>query len=133
MTLFVIFYPYHFVHTILSMPFCPIPFCPYTILSIPFCPYHFVRYHFVLEPMKVSRKGEGVINITIDGEILEQVEQFSYLGALITSDGRCETEIKTRIGMAKNAFNQRKELLSKNLNSDIKKRTIKAIICDSKV
>jgi len=24
--------------------------------------------------MKVSRKGEGVINITIDGEILEQVE-----------------------------------------------------------
>src|SRR6218665_1031473 len=52
MTLFVIFYPYHFVRAILSMPFCPIPFCPYTILSIPFCPYHFVRYHFVLEPLK---------------------------------------------------------------------------------
>src|SRR6218665_3156283 len=29
------------------MPFCSIPFCPYTILSIRFCPYHFVRYHFV--------------------------------------------------------------------------------------
>ena len=51
MTSFVIFYPYHFVRTILSMPFCPIPFCLYTILSIPFCPYHFVRYHFVLEPI----------------------------------------------------------------------------------
>src|SRR6218665_471536 len=37
MTLFVIFYRYHFVRTILSMPFCPIPFCPYTILSVPFC------------------------------------------------------------------------------------------------
>src|SRR6218665_515638 len=60
--------------------------------------------------VKVSRKGEGLINITIDGEILEQVERFRYLGALITSDGRCETEIKTRIGMAKNAFNQRKLL-----------------------
>src|SRR6218665_1308741 len=24
---------YHFVHTILSVPFCPISFCPYTILS----------------------------------------------------------------------------------------------------
>ena len=59
--------------------------------------------------MKVSRKGEGVINITIGGEILEQVKRFRYLGALITSDGRCETEIKTRIGMAKNAFNQGKE------------------------
>src|SRR6218665_1400632 len=34
---------YHFVRTILSIPFCPIPFCPCTILSIPFCPYHFVR------------------------------------------------------------------------------------------
>src|SRR6218665_1732137 len=43
-------YPYHFVRAILSIPFCPMPFCPYTILSIPFCPYHFVRYHFVLEP-----------------------------------------------------------------------------------
>src|SRR6218665_668893 len=51
MTLSVIFDPYHFVHTILSMPFFPIPFYPYTILSIPFCPYHFVRYHFVLEPL----------------------------------------------------------------------------------
>src|SRR6218665_2175339 len=50
MTLSVIFYPYHVVRAILSIPFCPMPFCPYTILSIPFCPYHFVRYHFVLEP-----------------------------------------------------------------------------------
>src|SRR6218665_3493752 len=48
-------YPYHFVRTILSIPFCPIPFCPYTILSIPFCPYHFVRYHFVLEPLQLLR------------------------------------------------------------------------------
>src|SRR6218665_3364044 len=48
-------YPYHFVRTILSIPFCPIPFCPYTILSIPFCPYHFVRYHFVLEPKLAVR------------------------------------------------------------------------------
>src|SRR6218665_32596 len=50
MTLSVIFYPYHCVRAILSIPFCPMPFCPYTILSIPFCPCHFVRYHFVLEP-----------------------------------------------------------------------------------
>src|SRR6218665_179249 len=26
---------YNFVHTVLSVPFCPIPFCPYIILSIP--------------------------------------------------------------------------------------------------
>src|SRR6218665_289194 len=61
MSLSAIFYPCHFIPTILSIPFCPIPFGPYTILSIPFClnhfvripfcPYHFVRYHFVLEPL----------------------------------------------------------------------------------
>jgi len=63
----------------------------------------------------VSRKGEGEIHITFDGERLEQVDRFRYLVALITSDGIhvCETEIKTKIGMAKNTFNQRKELLSK--------------------
>jgi len=43
-------------------------------------------------------------------------------------NGRCETEIKTWIGMAQNAFNQRKELLSKNLNKDIKHGIIRAII-----
>ena len=37
---------YHFVRTILSIPFCPMPFCPYTILSatilsVPFCPLPF--------------------------------------------------------------------------------------------
>src|SRR6218665_3682002 len=58
MTSFVIFYPYHFVRTILSMPFCPILFCLYTILSIPFCPYHFVRYHFVLEPLALVEQTE---------------------------------------------------------------------------
>src|SRR6218665_4163039 len=53
MILSVPFYSYHFVRTILSIPFCPMTidtFCPYATLSIPFCPYHFVRYHFVLEP-----------------------------------------------------------------------------------
>src|SRR6218665_1015967 len=41
------------------MPFCPIPFCPYTILSVPFCPLPFcprtlsscvtvLRWYFIL-------------------------------------------------------------------------------------
>src|SRR6218665_59981 len=38
---------YHFLCTMLSkyhfifIPFCPIPFCPYTLLSVPFCPLPF--------------------------------------------------------------------------------------------
>src|SRR6218665_1057751 len=41
MILLVKSYPYHFVRTILSLPLCPIPFCPYTILSVLFCPLPF--------------------------------------------------------------------------------------------
>jgi hypothetical protein len=78
--------------------------------------------------MRVSREGDGGVNIINEGERLEQVQQFRYLGALITSDGRCEMEIKTRIGMAKAAFNNRKELLSRRMNKNLKKRIIKTVI-----
>src|SRR6218665_1065575 len=54
MTLSVIFYPYHFVRAIVSIPFCPISFCPCTILSIPFCPYHFVRYNLQINANKTK-------------------------------------------------------------------------------
>ena len=61
--------------------------------------------------MKVSRNG-GEINISIDGQKVEQVSKFKDLGAWITEDGRNEVEIRTRIGMTKDAFNKRKELLT---------------------
>ena len=38
------------------------------------------------------------------GVVIKQVEQFNYLGSMLTSDGRCETEIKRRIGIAKKSF-----------------------------
>ena len=47
---------------------------------------------------------------------------------LITGNGRFEAEIKAKIGMTKDAFNQKKELLNKSLNKDMKKRIIKAIM-----
>jgi hypothetical protein len=39
------------------------------------------------------------------------VEEFNYLGSMITNDARCTREIKARIAMAKAAFNK-KELSS---------------------
>src|SRR6218665_1693205 len=41
MTLFVIFYPYHFVHAILSNTILPVYHFVHTILSVPFCPLPF--------------------------------------------------------------------------------------------
>jgi hypothetical protein len=47
-----------------------------------------------------------VCNIFLDNAQIKQVSRFVYLGSLITSDGKCDEEIKRRIGMAKDAFNK---------------------------
>jgi hypothetical protein len=78
--------------------------------------------------MLVSRKEGGTVNIVVDGQLLEQVKKFRYLGALITEDGKCESEVKARIGMAKDAFNKRRELLVKSMSCTVKKKIIKSVI-----
>ena len=50
------------------------------------------------------------------------------MGAWITDDGRCEVEIKARIGMAKDALGKCKELLTKNRRKGIKKGVVKALV-----
>ena len=39
--------------------------------------------------------------ISIDGEVVEQVKQFKYLGSVKTSNANCTTDVRSRIGMAK--------------------------------
>ena len=39
------------------------------------------------------------------------MKYFKYLGSMLTDDGRCTCEVKSRIGMAKAAFNKKKENL----------------------
>ena len=43
----------------------------------------------------------------IDKKQPENVEFFNYFGSMISVDARCAREIKSRIGMAKAAFNRR--------------------------
>ena len=48
---------------------------------------------------------------------IKQVDSFTYFGSIVTSDGRSETDIKCRIGMAKTAFTgMRNVLCSKKVN-----------------
>jgi len=78
--------------------------------------------------MKIGKNPEGNLDILVNGQKLKQVNQFSYLGSIISNDGYCTTEIKCRIARAKAAFNQKKVLLTKGLNQDLKKRMIKTVI-----
>ena len=76
--------------------------------------------------MVISRKEEPpLINITINGIKLKQRDHFKYLGALISSDGRNNTEISARIAQAKMTFQKMKTVLT---NSQISIHTRKRIL-----
>ena len=48
--------------------------------------------------MVISKKKETPrCHLKSAGVVIKQVEQFNYLGSMLTSDSRCETEIKRRI------------------------------------
>ena len=66
--------------------------------------------------MEVSKKDGRTVSIMINEQKVEQVKTLKYLGSVIVEDGRCMDDIKQRIGCAKDAFNKRKELLSKSMN-----------------
>jgi hypothetical protein len=76
--------------------------------------------------MRISRQ-PAPMKITIDQKQLENVEYFNYLGSMITNDERCTIEIKSRIAMAKAAFNK-KTLFTSNLDLNLRKKLIKCYI-----
>ena len=39
-------------------------------------------------------------NIVVDGQTIEAVDEFIYLGSKLTSDGRCTPDVLRRIGIA---------------------------------
>lgn len=47
--------------------------------------------------MKIARKREEC-EVKIVEEVIEQVDSMKYLGVMISSDGRMEEEVETRIG-----------------------------------
>ena len=45
-----------------------------------------------------------VVRIVVNGQVVEQVKKFKYLGQWITDDDRCECEIKNQIEIATSTF-----------------------------
>ena len=80
--------------------------------------------------MVVSKKPNSPkINIAIDGQHIEQVTSYMYLGSLITDDGRCEKEIKRRIMIARTTFTNMRTLLScRGIHLKTRLRAIKCYI-----
>ena len=69
------------------------------------------------------------LQIRIENREIEQVTGFVYLGGLITEDGRCEEDIKRRIGLACAAFGGLGKMWkAKNITIRIKMRLYHALV-----
>jgi len=77
--------------------------------------------------MRISRQPSPV-TIMIDQKQLENVECFKYLGSMLTHVGGCTCEIKSRIAMAKAAFNKKKTLFTSKLDLNLRKKLVKCYI-----
>ena len=55
-------------------------------------------------------KTERTTNIVIDGDTMEEVIDFDYLGSLIAQNGDGIKEIRRRLGMASKKLKSRKSL-----------------------
>ncbi|VDO53900.1 unnamed protein product [Schistosoma margrebowiei] len=65
-------------------------------------------------------KAENNNPITRDGETLENVESFTYLGSIIDEQGGSDADVKARIGKARTAFLQLKNIWnSKHFSTNI--------------
>ena len=51
--------------------------------------------------MVFSKNAQPTCHITVKGESLEQVDQFTYLGSMATADAKSDQEIKRRIGISR--------------------------------
>ncbi|GFN74726.1 endonuclease-reverse transcriptase [Plakobranchus ocellatus] len=83
-----------------------------------------------MECMVISKESSNLkCNLVSKGEQIKQVTKFKYLGYLITSSGRCTSEISKRIAMAKDTFRKMKPLLAiRNISMTTKIRVIKTYV-----
>ena len=66
-----------------------------------------------MEIMGVTIRSETIpVTISIDGAALKLVVSFRYPESLVSEEGRCDAEIRARIGMAKANFGSMRKVLT---------------------
>ena len=78
--------------------------------------------------MRIARRQGPPINIVIGNKPVGEVSQFIYLGSIITQEGNCSIEIKSRIAQGKVAFERERRTLIGKLRMELKKRFVKSFI-----
>ena len=80
--------------------------------------------------MVISRKNPVPnISISVEGKPIQQVDRMVYLGYIATGDGKCDKEIKRRIGIVRTAFESMSKILtSRNISIELRSRIAKCYI-----
>jgi len=78
--------------------------------------------------MIINKTNDTQCSIFVEGNRLEQVTQYKYLGSCITEDKSCDLDVITRIGMAKDAFWKNKQLLKRSISLNVKKRILQCYV-----
>ena len=80
--------------------------------------------------MVMGRKGPAPrISISVEGRPIQQVDRMVYLGYMATEDGKCDKEIKRRVGIAGTAFESVAEILtSRGIGIGLRSRIAKCFI-----
>ena len=69
------------------------------------------------------------VYIDVDGETIDKVNSFKYLGAIKTSTGSCSEDVKTRIGRAKKATMELDTIWKdRGIRKELKMKLVKALI-----
>jgi hypothetical protein len=76
--------------------------------------------------MRISKQPLPIHIKTDKKKQQRNVEYFNYLGIMITNDARCTSEIKTRIVLAREAFN--KTLFTSKLDLNLRKKLAQCYI-----
>jgi hypothetical protein len=77
--------------------------------------------------MRISRQPFPV-KLMIEQKQLKNVEYFKYLCSMLTNDGRCTCEIKSRIVMAKFAFNKKRALFTGKMDLELRTKLVKRYV-----
>ena len=69
------------------------------------------------------------VSIDVDGETIDKVNSFKYLGAIKTSTGSCSEDVKARIGRAKKATMELDTIWKdRGIRKELKMKLVKALI-----
>jgi len=78
--------------------------------------------------MRITQVEGRTMRIKVNGQNLEKVKQFCYLGNLVAEDGRSCREVRRKIALGKEAFIKKRDLMQKSLSLHLRKRMVQVFV-----